>query len=61
MKRSWTKPKLTVLAKRSNPEDVLTVCKAGVGSAMSGPVDTYVSCAASDTNGCSECSSIGAS
>lgn len=52
MKRSWTRPKVIVLARRSNPEDVLIICKTG---GASGPTDGYAACEVGDNN-CVDCS-----
>ena len=54
MKKSWVKPKLLVLARSTDPEDVLVLCKGG---AVSGPDTNYVGCAAN----CANCSTEGQS
>lgn len=57
MKRLWARPKLTVLARRSNPEDVLTTCK---GVVSGDPGSIHEICVG--LNGeCENCFSIGGS
>jgi len=56
MKKTWVKPKLLVLARSSDPEDVLTICK---GNTSGSPATNYVGCNISDP--CEVCSTYGLS
>jgi len=50
MKKAWIKPKLLVLARSLDPEDVLTICK---GNTTGDPATTYSNCTQVECNNCS--------
>lgn len=56
MKKAWIKPKLLVLARSSDPEDVLTICK---GNSSGSPGTAYANCITGDP--CVNCSAYGES
>lgn len=56
MKKTWNKPKLLVLARSTNPEDVLTLCKGG--SALGDPNNNYMECMQTAAP-CDACSTLG--
>ena len=44
MKKEWKKPVITIVAKSSTEENVLSTCKSGPDGSGGGPVGAYPMC-----------------